>query len=183
MRKRFVFLFAPLVLGGGLLGAGLLRAGDDLPKDWKLHESKEGRFTVALPGTPLESRQLVKTGLGTLEVTMLLLELRKENAAFVVSFSDFPEAVFKGGDDATRLDYARTGAVTSAKGKLVSEKRITLGRHAGRELLIENAKKEFIRTRLFAVDKRLYQTIASGPKAFVQSKEATVFLDSFKLTK
>jgi len=160
----------------------LLGAAGDAGKDWKPFLSKDGGYEVLVPGIPLESIQIAKTGLGTLEVKMLLVELKKENAAFVVSFADFPEGAFKGADDDKRLNFAKTGAVTSAKGKLKSEKKITLGKHPGRELLIENDKGA-LRTRLYAVDMRLYQTIVSGSKTFVFGKEAERFLDSFKLSK
>ena len=160
----------------------LLGAAGEAGKDWKPFHSKEGGYDVLVPGIPLESIQIAKTGLGTLELKMLLVELKKENAAFVVSFADFPEGAFKGADDDKRLDFARNGAVTSAKGRLKSEKKIALGKHSGRELLIENDRGA-VRTRLYAVDTRLYQTVVSGSKAFVQSKEAERFLDSFKLSK
>ena len=160
----------------------LLTAAGEPAKDWKPYHSKEGGFEVSFPGKPLESRQLVKTGLGTLQVTMLLLEHKKE-AAFVVSFTDFSEEAFKGGDDEKRLNFARDGAVASAKGKLKSEKKITLAKFPGRELVIESDTRGTVRTRIYAVEKRLYQTMAVGSKAFVQSKDAERFLNSFQLDK
>jgi hypothetical protein len=171
MKRLIIGLAAPWFLMG---------AGGELPKEWKVHESKEGGFEVALPGLALETKQVAKTGLGTLEVTMLLLESKKDGAAYLVSFAEFPEGAFKGGDNDKRLDAARAGAVASAKGKLKTEKKITLGKHPGRELLIEN-DKGMVRTRIYAVDQKLYQTVVSGAKAFVQGKDAERFFESFKL--
>ncbi|MFO0966967.1 MAG: hypothetical protein U0793_15450 [Gemmataceae bacterium] len=173
MKRLLVIILAlPFVAG----------AAGDAGKDWKPFHSKEGGYDVLVPGIPLESIQIAKTGLGTLELKMLLVELKKENAAFVVSFADFPEGAFKGADDEKRLNFARNGAVTSAKGRLKAEKKIALGKYPGRELLIENDKGA-VRTRVYAVEMRLYQTVVSGSKAFVHSKDAERFLDSFKLSK
>lgn len=172
MRRLYLGFALPLLLG----------AGGEAPKEWKPYQSKDGGFQVILPGKPLESRQLVKSGLGTLEVTMLLFEHKKEGA-FVVSFANFPEGAFKGGDDEKRLDFARDGAVASSKGKLKSEKKITLDKYPGRELVIESPTKGTVRTRIFAVEKRLYQTIVAGPAAFVHGKDAERFLSSFQFEK
>jgi hypothetical protein len=40
-----------------------------------------------------------------------------------------------------------------------------------------------IKMRIYAVKQRLYQTMAMGPGAFFQSKDAGQFLDSLKLIK
>jgi len=169
-------------LGTTLLIPLVLAAAGGPAKEWMPYLSKEGGFEVTLPGKPVESRQNVKTRLGTLQVTMLLLE-QKNEAVFVVSFSEFPENAFKDGDDQKRLNFARDGAVASAKGKLKSEKKITLGKIPGRELLIESGGKGTIRTRIYAVEKRLYQTMVVGAGAFVQGKDAERFLNSLKFDK
>lgn len=178
MKKLLLLLVLPLSAGA----ASAAGAAGDAPKDWVSFQSKDGGFSVELPGKPLESRQLVKTGLGTLEVTMLLLEKKKEGA-FVVSFANFPESAFKGGDDEKRLDNARDGAIATAKGKLKSEKKIMLDKWPGRELVIDSPTRGLLRTRIYAVDQRLYQTVATGSAAFINGKDVTRFLDSFKLQK
>ena len=58
-----------------------------------------------------------------------------------------------------------------------------LGDHPGRELWIESENAGMIHTRLYAVGPRLYQTLAIGPKKFVETKDTVRFLDSFKLSK
>jgi hypothetical protein len=82
------------------------------------------------------------------------------------------------------LDDSREGALDNLGGKLVSEKEIKLGKHAGREILIEVAKQDrLFRVRVYLVENRLYQTVVFGPPKFVKSKEAERYLDSFKLLK
>jgi hypothetical protein len=166
-------LTLPLVLGA---------AQDNLPKDWKAFTSKEGGFTVALPSAPTKDKRTVKTATGNVEVTVYLVEV-KDQGSYVVTFSEFPDEALKGGTDEKRLDKARDGAVQSAKGKLKSEKRIKLKEYPGRELAIEGEATGGVRTRIYIVKNRLYQTVAAGGAAFLQSKETSQFLDSFNLIK
>src|SRR5207244_3119777 len=111
------------------------------------------------------------------------LDVKKGEGSYVLVFADFSEAMLKGGSDEKRLDNARDGAVTSAKGKLKAEKRITLDKHPGRELHIEVEGKTAVRTRFYAVKNRLYQVLAVGTRELVFSKDTDRFLDSFKLTR
>lgn len=167
-------LALPLVLGA---------AQDNVPNDWKPFTSKDGGFTVVLPAAgPNEGKRSVKTPAGTIEVTYYLVEV-KDKGSYVVTFAEYPEEALKGGTEDKRLDNARDGAVQSAKGKLKSEKKIMLGDHPGRELLIESEAMGSVRTRIYAVKTRLYQTLAAGVPAFLQAKETGQFLDSFKLEK
>src|SRR5688572_23404134 len=110
-----------LFLGLSLLP--VLGAVQDL--DWKAFSPKDGGFTVLMPGMPMEDKQDVKTVSGDITVMLHFIEVKNEGS-LVVSYSEYPDAAFKGGDDEKRLDSARDGAVVSAKGKLKSEKKITL---------------------------------------------------------
>ena len=149
---------------------------------WKAFESKEGRFRVQMPTTPTEQKQRVKTATGQVEVFLFLAE--GSAASFVLSYSDFPEKEVKAGDEAKRLDFARDGAVNSARGKLRSEKKIDLDGVPGRELVIDNGGGDMVlKVRIYAAERRLYQLLAVGPGAILTSKEAAAFLDSFRLLK
>ena len=152
------------------------------PASWKSFTSKEGGFSVSLPAIPREKRQTVKGPKGAREVTIFVLEA-KGDGSFVVSFSEFSPSEVKAGSEEKRLSHARDGAVESTKGKLLHERKITLEGHAGRELWIEKERQGIVQLRLYAVRNRLYQTLAVGPKEFIESKETGWFLDSFKLIK
>jgi len=124
----------------------------------------------------------VTTATGPLDVFLFIAE-GKNDSAFVLSYSDLPAAEVKAGEEDQRLDNAREGAVDKARGKLRSEKKIELDKFPGRELVIETEKDVVIRMRIYAVKQRLYQAMALGPGGFAQSKDASLFLDSFKLIK
>jgi hypothetical protein len=148
--------------------------------DWVEHKG-EG-FTVSFPGKPSDFKQSVKGHTGPVEVKMLVFENAKGDAQYVVSYFDFPDAALKSGNDDKRLDNARDGAVLAVKGTLKEEKKIKIEKHSGREVLIMT-KGKIARTRLYAVNKRLYQLAVVGPANVVEQKETKQFFDSFKLSK
>jgi hypothetical protein len=159
----------------------LLAGGSDLPPDWVL--VKKDRFQVAMPAKPTEKNQRVKTAKEKLDVTLLIAEGRKD-ASFVVSHCDYADALVKKRDLERRLDQARDGAIESSGGKLRLEQMIELidgdQRHLGRDLVIEKDGSVIARMRIFVVERRLYQVMVLGSPP---TKDATVFLDSFRLTR
>lgn len=175
MRRCLLAAFLPFILGA---------VQEEFKDEWKPFTPKKGGFTALFPGNPIEQFQNIRTPGGkNIEMFLYVLELKKGEGTLAVGFSDYPADVFQTGNDDKRLDNARDGAVSSAKGKLKSEKRISLGSAPGRELLIESESRGSVRTRLYAVKSRLYQTMVVGPKKLVDSKEATKFLDSLQIAK
>ena len=85
-----------------------------------------------------------------------------------------------------RLDGARDGAVRNVNGTLTSSSQITLGKqkYLGREFnaTITKPKEGQLRARVYLVGKRFYQVIVMGTNEYATSKEATAFLDSFRVT-
>ncbi|MBI1832244.1 MAG: hypothetical protein HYR84_12435 [Planctomycetes bacterium] len=172
-----IVLTLPLILGA---------AQDNLPANWKIHEAPEGRFAVAMPSTPIKKEQQVKTAKGELRVTVWIADGRLDSS-FVVSYSDYPKADVKAGDEEKRLDQACQGAVEKSRGKLRGdEKPIKLaGKHPGREITIEKDGETIARMRVYLVENRLYQVmvLGSGPIFAAKEKDVGVFLDSFRLIK
>lgn len=167
--------------GWAIIGAVLLVAqADPLPAPWKTHVAKEGGFVIAFPGTPAEAKQKIKSGGQDIDVRLLVLDAME--GTFVVGYSEAPGGG-KIGDEEKRLDHARDGAVQSSGGKLQSEKRIAFDGYSGRELLIVTDNANTLRIRIFAVRNKLFQVMTVGSRLFTASREATTFLDSFKLAK
>jgi hypothetical protein len=171
-----------MVLTSVLFGVSLplLVASQPTSAEWtKLTPSALG-FSVLMPGTAKEHEAKVQTKAGQASVTYFLVE--DKDLTFVVSCANFPKDALKAKTNEKRLDNARDGAIESADGKLQSEKAIKLGRHPGRELLIEGSKA-FVRTRIYAVENKLYQTMAVGSKKHVNGADAGRFFESFELVK
>ncbi|MBM3995634.1 MAG: hypothetical protein FJ303_15995 [Planctomycetes bacterium] len=172
-----VVLTLPLILGA---------AQDNVPPNWKLHETPEGRFAVAMPGTPVKKEQQVKTAKGELRVTIWIAEGRLDSS-FVVSYTDYAKADAKPEDEDKRLEQACKGAIEKSRGKLRGEARsIKLdGKHPGREIMIEKDGEVIARMRIYLVENRLFQVmvLGGGPVFASKEKDVGVFLDSFRLIK
>jgi len=139
-----------------------------------------GRFTVQMPGQPKEQKNSVKTAIGPIEFHMFIYE-RDPNSDYMVGYNDYPEGMMKKADSDKVLDGARDGAVKNVKGKLESEKKITLDGHPGREF-VATAEGLKVRDRFYLVNDRLYQIMLVGSNDFITGKDAEKFLNSFKLT-
>jgi hypothetical protein len=140
------------------------------------YQSDEGRFRILMPGTPVPvpAKDLPRP------VKAVRLEQRSGN--YDVAWEELD--LGKGKDNADeRLDRACDKAVEAQKGKELARKTIRLGgRYPGRELLSESADgKRLVCDRLYLVDGRLYNVIASGQKWWVESGTTRRVLDSFVL--
>jgi hypothetical protein len=161
--------------------ASILLLGFAPAPEWKEYVSKDGRYKVQLPGTPMEKTQKVP---GAGDVLMVVYELK--DGAYLANFTDIPGAAKDSAEMIDkRLDGARDGAAGSVGGKVVKEEKITLDKkYPGREIQIElPGDKGLLRARYYWVEGRLYQTIVVGTKAFVGGDDTKKFLDSFALTK
>jgi hypothetical protein len=167
MKTRFALLglFACLL-------AATARAGD--PADLKEFTSKEGGFTIMMPGTPKEMKVSGQT--------MFLID--QGTKGYLVSYLD-NAALGNAAADVVKksLENGRDAAVASFKGKLLSTKEVKLGDYPGLEFQIEAPKLGIYRSRIYQVKDRLYQVVVMGPTDAATSKLADRFLDSFKLTK
>jgi hypothetical protein len=174
--EKHMIRFAPVVLV--FLFPFALSADDKKDTPFK---SKEGKFSVALPGKPAEQTTKVPSDLGQLEVHLFVVDLKDK--AYLVSYSDYPKGSV--GDKSEKIEKVLDGVVNGnakgVKGKLLSQEKITIGKkkYAGREVQIEMPdKKGLYRARVFLVGDRLYQAIALGPTEFAKGKDVDAFLDS-----
>ena len=144
--------------------------------------SKEGRFTVSMPGKPKETTQEADNPGGKVRIRVFTVELSKD-LAYMIMYNDFSVPALAAGPQ-TILKAGRDGGVSSLQGKLLQDKEISLGddKVPGRDILIESPTVHF-RARIFLADKRLYQVIVVGSRAAVTAKDADQYLNSFKITK
>ena len=161
------------------LTVALLAGQTPPPASWRTFGPKDGSFTIALPVVPKEKKQQLKTPSGAVDVTLYICPAMGEGT-LVVGVSELQDPVVAGTEE-KRLRNARDGAVENSKGKLIHERKIMLAGFPGRELWIESDPPNMIHTRFFAIKQRLYQTMAVGPKSFIETKEVAGFMDSFKV--
>lgn len=148
------------------------------PPGWREFESKPGRFKALLPNTPTTSRQNIKTDLGIIS-SIRFTAFDAANVTYDILFNDYPKAGVSRVPPHKLLDSARDGLLYQTKGKLVSEKSITVTGFPGRDQEIISGDGTHYRIRLVWVDNRLYQIMAVTPGQ--PRPDAQKFFDSFQI--
>jgi hypothetical protein len=150
-----------------------------LPMGWQEFASKEGGFTVAMPGTPQEQPFETKTPFGMAKATNWRVEAQV--ARYIVAIIDCPVPVAP--DQVDQLFQGISeGFASSAKGKVKSDKKISLEGNAGREYVIELPNQAIVKNRSYLVKQRVY-SLSVGPLEKIAAEDADRFMDSFKLAK
>jgi hypothetical protein len=179
-------VIAALLLAGLLVGS--LQAADDTPKPpdgWKEYVAKDKSFTVWLPenqGKPEEklTNEVLKKGV-SLRFTTVAIEEKdgprfEAGAVLVMPYGgDFAKL-----KSATRVEILRDFIVAGSKGKLGDDKEVKQRRVPGREFFIQT-ENTIYRHRVYAFADRFFVVSVLGTKEQVKSKEADIFLDSYKI--
>jgi hypothetical protein len=164
-----------------LVGWLIVLTGGCGTKELKEYTSEQGRFAIQLPGG---QKEVVER---TPDQPIGTLILEQPSGTYQVAYQEVPEAAVETAEQLERrLDEYRDTAVQQSKvsqGVLRSEKKITLaGRYPGREIVIElPPHEEWIRSRIYLADGRLYYVNATGKKWWVESRDTESVLDSFRL--
>jgi hypothetical protein len=193
-----VLALALLALAQAGQGAGAEPTGRG--PAWRTYTAKKGDFSVKLPAKPDERDQHGMGQFGQLDVHVVILQV--EDVVYAAYYHDNPPI-----PEASREAYLvnmRDGTVRSHGGELLSEKRIVLGPHPGREFSMRapmdaavdvtptkpgqrKAERKIRLTvnykiRMYLVGDRLYQLIAVAPVGNPFDREAETYLSSFRLT-
>jgi len=167
---------AALILLASLASASAARSGPA----WKLYSSREGRFSILMPSTPVHTKSQTAMGdVHTFDVTRKTVP-----DVHMVMYSDFPGDV-----TAEMIDPILEATVkgqSDSVSRVENVKRIKLGRYPGREFTKTypgDRQTRTQRTRLYLVERRLYQVKAVTLAAEATSTEATRYFTSFRLLK
>lgn len=148
------------------------------------YASEAGGFTISTPLTLDESSQSVDTQAGPIDIYTFTAE--DNQAAYIVAYSDYPEALVTQSEPDIILDGSRDGAVGNVGGTLINETRIDLQGNPGRALVIDTTTDDgqdaTVNARIYLVDNRLYQVLVVVPKGDEDEVDADGFLDSFSLS-
>lgn len=169
MKKTIlIFIFFLLVLAGCV------------ESDWLSFSTYEGGFSIEAPDNFMEKEIVVESIIGPLKFKIYLLEL--DRIVYLVGFSDYPDSIFQVKTPDELLDYAGEEAIKNLKGNVLSESKLSLGKHPGRELVIGFPEQETEqRLRLYLVGSRLYQLTVLTPKFLLEQSEPDRFFNSFRL--
>jgi Protein of unknown function (DUF1559) len=141
------------------------------PKGWEELTSKDGRFSVWLPGTP----ELKGGG------KVFVAPLKTNQVVFLVQFEDVPAVDLKKGHDQVFNDKLRELTATFKGATMTKETAITLGKHPGKEQEFAVGDKAASIVRLYLVEDRVYVLIAVGPEVAAAAQDIRTFFGSFKL--
>lgn len=146
--------------------------------------SKEGAFSVMLPGEPTAKTNADKNG-GPDE-HQFTLAANKD--VYFISYRDVPELQNAAKDVLLKTLVTAQGALLSAaNGNLLEMRELTLEKqYPGREFKFSapiDSTTGYCTSRVYLANGRLYMLMVEGSKEFLSSKEAKQFLDSFKLVK
>lgn len=153
------------------------------PKSWKAFSSKEGRFTVLLPGTPEKNVRTYESPYGKLDEHSFSL---KTFALYAVIYTDYPE---KDGLRDVRAFFAgvREGHLRALNGQLLEEKEDNRAGYAGHIIKVRAANGYVSRLRVYLVGNRAYILFVIMPEQNAGAESlkfyeetAMKFLDSFK---
>ncbi len=150
-------------------------AAERAPAEWKEFTSREGRYSVLMPGTPIETTLQGNTPAG--QVTNHLAMAFIGGGTLVVNYADLPTLPDKLDD--TFWAGIRSDIEAGSKGKVTSEKEISLGSYPGREYEVELAQGGTAKFKAYQVKQRHYRLTAPVDK--VSAEDAQKFFDSFKL--
>ena len=144
--------------------------------DWKTYPYPADGFSASFPSQPRFEKQNIPTDAGTVEYHSYTAD--DNSSALIAGITNFG-ATLAGKDPGVILQGAKKGAVTNSKGKLVSEKSITLGNNPGIEFVIDSDSAR-VTARVYLVGTSIYEMIVASPQQ-ANYAEVTRFLDSLQL--
>ena len=150
--------------------------------EWLAFRAPEGGFAVEAPGVLEEQVATMGTMMGSIQFTAYVLE--KDRTIYMAGYSDWPDTIVEKKHADELLDFAIEGAITTLKGKVTRNTPITLGKHKGRELVVDQVTMNQEHTiRIYLVGNRMYQLSVLIPKREEFNQKKDRFLDSFQLLK
>jgi len=153
--------------------------------EWREFSSRQGRFSVLMPGTPKEETEVKEFPVvGKGEVYLFILA--NESGVYVAGYLDVPSLAQQTQEfcDSFGKGFLRTigeGTAKGGGGKVVKETDILFDKDPGKEILIQ-VPSGLATARAYFIKRRGYQLIAVPPSSGSDSGNVKKFLDSFKLS-
>jgi len=147
---------------------------------WIEFTSSEGGFAVSTPSKISDTAVALDSDVGP--IVMHTFMAKKGNFIYGVSYADYPEGLFENTGVTEILDGASSGAVEKINGTLISEEKINIGDHPGRDIKVASADKKLVmHMRIYLVGNRLFQVSAGYLASDAESPDILRFLKSFRL--
>jgi hypothetical protein len=142
---------------------------------WRKFVSKDGRFSVDMPGTPSKRVQT-----NPLQISWELLD-KQPRVAYVVSYAD--NSTFARSPAKDILQQQVEGALAVSQGQLLGQRSLKLQGHPGVEFTIQDPRQFTVLMRAYLVKTRLYMLHVSTDPSLTTSKDVARFLSSFAISR
>ncbi len=167
---RTLWMLVALTVGFGVSQSAAL--------DWKEYRPEGAGYAVEMPGEWKVQSQDVPTNAGVIKVNIAVVDAGA--IAFVTMYSRYPESTIQGQTVSVLFDGARNGAVANVKGKLRSERDVTVSGFPGREIIIDGPTGGIVIMRFFLSGSTLIQAIVGGKSGVETDPDTRRFLDSLR---
>lgn len=181
LKRTFAALLFTLLIAD--LAAGFQQGKAVGPAPWRKFSSDVGRFNVLMPVAPKVSSREAESPAGKL--TLHVFDASSGLGYFAVTYADYPGAARDAAHAEQVLDGVRTGVLRGVKGELLSEKKISIKGHPGREFKASGKVQGFdvvFTWRIYLVGQRLYQLAVGTQAKDSEHADIAKFLTSFELT-
>lgn len=165
----------------------LISFGFTTASQWETYEVAD--FKAKFPSKPTYETQVVNSAVGDLIMHIHMYDASNatndDNLVYGIISTEYPDSTIDSNNPeflSSMFRSAIDGAVANVKGKLISEKPITIGKFPGREVKVDYAEGvAIIRMRLYLVNNKMYilQTITLTAKD--NNASINEFLNSFQL--
>lgn len=145
--------------------------------EWQQLNSKDGNFTVLMPGVAAEDTEVIETSAGTLQFKGWSSE--QPATKFFVAYADYPSTAQLGNPEALLADLSAQ-LYPAAQEIARSERPLSVNGYPGREDKLEQRGKR-VTGRLFLVDRRLYILLVGEDNPASSADKVAKFLESFAL--
>ncbi|PZD71677.1 hypothetical protein C1752_05045 [Acaryochloris thomasi RCC1774] len=169
-----------------LVGIAASLVACDSTLKWQDYASEAGGYTISMPGEAEEKTRKVPIP-GGQELDLKLADVELSDAAYLVSYLDYPGNLLGKVDTQNLLSQSLQGAVkNSIQGEIVKEEATTVSDVPCRKFQAKGTvkSKDASAQGIFCLQKsRLYQVLAIGETKDDFAPNADQFLTSFQIDK
>jgi hypothetical protein len=152
---------------------------------WHEFTSESGRFSVLLPGKPMQSEE--DLAIAGFEITQHSARAASTLAIHGVMYFDVPAGLASLVDNNIEgaLDGSRDGWLAETGAVLSSEYEVAIGRHPGRDMtadvVLENGLAMSLRARVYIADSRVFLLQVAARQGKVPNDDVLRFFLSFQV--
>lgn len=163
---------------GQALSSGARSNAPPSGNDPRVFKSEEASFAAGFPGVPTQETMTVPTSEGP-QVRHVFRYADDEAVYFLVHTCMPPPKLTP--DPDKLLDLGRDSGLQMTGSTLVSEQRISIAGHPGRDLVEKGQDGGLYYSRIVVGDHGAFYSVNAGPRSDAATKKALAFLDSFRI--